>query len=597
MTAVVEIVGVRVAGRFELVDGAWEIDAAPDVMVRLKRIFPRCAATFTGAIRLAATAEVAAELAWVLKRWPMDASDADRARLQAAAAEHERTEAIVYQILAGCSPLEPHPDWVQPTVALRDYQRQARDLVWVNGGTLAVHDLGLGKTLTSLALLENPDARPAVAVTLSGRMPKQWRKQLAKFYPDLKCLELRNGEKQALEVGGQLPDLITMNYHKLSKWQHELKSVARTVIFDEAQELRRKDSDKYTAARVIASNAKYVIGVSGTPIYNYGAEAYYVLDVIKPGALGTEQEFARQWCGAKDLGPKTLLCDPESLQAHLQAQGLMHRCDYEAAGIPKPRCNPIQQFVPSDPEILEQLQGNAAEMARLILDQTTNPKERFQLAGELDWRLRQASGIAKAPFVADFVKLLLDGGREKILLFGWHLDVYKIWAELLAAYRPRFYTGQQTTTAKDRAVDAFLDGDCRLLIMSLRSGAGLDGLQEVCSTAVIGELDWSPGVHTQAIGRVCRPGQPDEVDAFFCVTDAGADPFMIETLDIKALQAHEFLNPDAPIRDFGPLEQQAQRDRIKRLAADFLTRSCREEHTQGGTGYEVSTRSRATHRR
>ncbi|MCA2247583.1 hypothetical protein JF729_07200 [Mycobacterium intracellulare] len=301
MIALAEVVNARLAGRFELANGAWEIDADPDVMMRLKRIFPRCASTFTGTIKLAATAEVAAELAWVLKRWPMDASDADRACLLAAAAEHERTEALVAQILAGRSPVQPHPDWVQSTVALRDYQRQVRDLVWANSGTLAVHDLGIGKTLTSLSVLENPDARPAVAVTYAGRMPKQWRKQLAKFYPDLKCLELRNGDKQTLEVDGQFPDLITMNYHKLNKWQHELKSVVKTVIFDEVQELRRKDSDKYTAARAVASNAKYVIGLSGTPIYNYGAEAYYVIDAIKPGALGTEEEFARQWCGTTSL--------------------------------------------------------------------------------------------------------------------------------------------------------------------------------------------------------------------------------------------------------------------------------------------------------
>lgn len=572
--------GVREAGRFRLIDQAWEIEAAPDVMVRLKRIFPRCAATFTGAIRLAATPEIAAELAWVLMRWPMAASAADRSALQAAADEHAHAEALVQQILAGAAPLQAHPDWVRSTVALREYQRQARDLVWANGGTLAVHDLGAGKTLTSLALLENPDARPAVAVTLSGRMPKQWRKQLAKFYPDLTCLELQNGDKQALEVDGRLPDLITMNYHKLAKWQHELKAVARTVIFDEVHELRRRDSDKYAAARTVAANATYVMGLSGTPIYNYGAEAYHVIDAVRPGALGSQEEFARQWCGATSLTPKTLVQDMNSLQAHLQAQGLMHRVDYDAAGLPRPRCNMIQQFVPSDPDILEELQGNAVEMAQLILDQATDPREKFTLAGELDWRLRRATGIAKAAFVADFVKLLLDGGRDKVLLFGWHIEVYRMWAELLAQYRPRFYTGGQNAAAKDQAVDDFIDGDARLLIMSLRSGAGIDGLQDVCHTAVIGELDWSPGVHTQGIGRVCRPGQPEDVDAFFCVTDAGADPFMLETLDIKTLQAQTFLNPDTPLGDPDPLERQAQRNRIKALAADFVARA--SANTAGG---------------
>lgn len=573
MTAAAQHVGVRNAGRFRLIDGVWEIDADPDVMWRLKRIFPRCATTFTGAIRLAATTEVAAELAWVLLRWPMSATAADRAALQIAADEHARAEALVQQILAGAAPLQTHPDWVRSSVPLRDYQRQARDLAWANGGTLAVHDLGTGKTLTSLALLENPDARPAIAVTKSGRMPKQWRKQLEKFYPDLTCLELQNGQKQALEVDGKLPDLITMNYHKLDKWQHDLKPIAHTVIFDEVHELRRRDSDKYAAARTVASGAKYVMGLSGTPIYNYGAEVFHVIDALRPGALGTEEEFARQWCDSKTLTTKTLVRDMKSLQAHLQAQGLMHRCDYDTAGLPKPRCNIIQQFVPSDPDILEELQGNAVEMARLILDQSTNPREKFALAGEFDWRLRQATGIAKAAFVADVVKLLLDGDREKVLLFGWHIEVYRIWAELLAGYRPQFYTGAQSTRAKDRAIDEFIDGDARLLVMSLRSGEGIAGLQDVCHTAVVGELDWSPGIHTQGIGRVARPGQPEDVDGIFCVTDSGADPFMLETLDIKALQAHDFVNPDEPLGEPDPLERQAQRNRIKGLAADFVARA------------------------
>ncbi|OHU47176.1 hypothetical protein BKG82_26325 [Mycobacteroides chelonae] len=575
MTAVLGEVRQRIAGRFQLVNGAWEIDADPDVMTRLDRIFPRCERSDTGNLRLAATPEIAAELAWVLKRWRMDASRADLELLAQEAAAHERAEQMVQQILAGQSPLQASPDWIQPTVTLRDYQRQARDLVWANGGTLAVHDLGLGKTLTSLAVLENPDARPAVAVTLAGRMPKQWTKQLNRFYPDLTYMELTTTEpaKQPLEVDGKLPDLITMNYHKLSDWQDVLKSVAKTVIFDEVQELRRCSSKKYTAARSITSRADYVIGLSGTPIYNYGAEAFHVVDAIKPGALGTQAEFAREWCGTTGLDTKTRVLNPKALHAHLEAMGLMHRCDYDKAGIPKPKTNAVQQYVPSDPDVLERLRGNAAELARLILDQNTKPQERFKLAGELDWRLRQETGIAKAPFVADFVKMLLDGDREKVLLFGWHLQVYDIWADMLAEYRPRFYTGQASPKAKDRAVDAFLEGDCRLLVMSLRSGAGLDGLQEVCSTAVFGELDWSPGVHTQAIGRVCRPGQLKEVDSFFCVTDAGADPFMMETLDIKALQAHEFVDPDSDVREPTPLEIQAQRDRMKRLAATYVAQA------------------------
>lgn len=42
------------------------------------------------------------------------------------------------------------------------------------------------------------------------------------------------------------------------------------------------------------------------------------------------------------------------------------------------------------------------------------------------------------------------------------------------------------------------------VIMSLRSGAGVDGLQKHSRVAVFGERDWSPQVHEQCIGRIRR---------------------------------------------------------------------------------------------
>jgi hypothetical protein len=57
------------------------------------------------------------------------------------------------------------------------------------------------------------------------------------------------------------------------------------------------------------------------------------------------------------------------------------------------------------------------------------------------------------------------------------------------------------------------------------------------STLVLGELDWSPGPHKQAIERARRPGQTKRVRTYFCTTDHGSDPVMLETLDVKSMQS------------------------------------------------------------
>lgn len=563
----------RVVGQYRwLPAGAWEIEATPDVMIRLKRIFPRVASTTHGTVTVTSTLEVARDLEWLIDRWPMKASAEDRKRLRALANEHRRRESTVQDVLAGGQlAVTGGPGWVSPAVPLRSYQRTARDLVWATGGVCVADELGCGKTFTGLALLEDPQARPALAVTYTGAMPRQWRRQLAEFYPDLTSIEVKTGPIHSLQRRGRTADLIVMNYAKLAKWQHHLKGVVRTVIFDEVQELRRQDSERYKAAATIAGAATYRVGLSGTPIYNYGGEIYNVMDVLRPGALGDRYEFAREWCHTSGMDTKTQVYDPTALRSYLTSQGLLLRRTLEDAGIEVPPIIPIEQSVPSDPTVLSELDGNAVALARLILDQSANPRQRWSAAGQFDWMMRQHTGLAKAPFVADFVKLLLQT-EMRVMLLGWHHAVQDIWAERLAAYRPAMYTGRETNTQKQRSLDDFMAGRSRVLIMSLRSGAGIDGLQKVVNTLVFGELDWSPAVHKQAMGRPGRPGQTKPVRAYFATTDYGSDPIMLETLDIKQLQA------DALITGVGDGVGQSAPNRmtpekyeqIKRLAAQFL---------------------------
>lgn len=570
----------RVVGQYRwMPPGAWEVEAEPDVMIRLKRIFPRVAATTRGTVTLTATLEVARDLEWLIDRWPMNASTQDRRRLRAMAGAHRRAESAVQQVLSGRHlDVESGPGWVSPSVPLRGYQRTARDLVWATGGVLVADELGMGKTFTSLALLEQPQARPALAVTLTGTMPRQWRRQLKTFYPDLTSVEVPLGPVLDLKRRGRTADLIVMNYAKLAKWQHHLKGLVRTVIFDEVQELRREESDRYKAAASVASAASYRVGLSGTPIYNYGGEIYNVVDVLRPGALGSREEFAREWCHTSGLDTKTQVQDPPALRAHLISQGLLLRRTLEEVGIEVPPVIPVEQSVPSDPKVLSQIEGNAVALARLILDQTANPRQRWTAAGQFDWIMRQHTGIAKAPFVADFVELLLQS-EQRVMLFGWHHAVHDIWSERLGRHNPAMYTGRETNRQKDRSLEDFIAGRSRVLIMSLRSGAGIDGLQEVVNTLVFGELDWSPAVHKQAMGRPRRPGQTRTVRAYFCTTDEGSDPAMLETLDIKAMQAHGLIEGGSDeVVTVAPKQMTPERyEQIRRSAARFLAQTDRTQ--------------------
>lgn len=549
--------------------GRWEITAAPHVTIRIKRIFPRVQASRTGTVYIVDTPEVARDLEWLCERWPLDMDPASAAALEAGAKQHRDSEKAVQAIMSG--ERVDAPGVRIAAQETRDYQQPVIDLISVMKRVLVTDDLGLGKTHEGALTLRNPDALPALVVTLT-HLPPQWESQMKTIWPDLKVHVARKASPYDFGKYGGEPDVLIMNYAKIAGWRHHLAGQVRTVIFDEAQELRRgANSEKGMAAAHLAAEASYCVGLTATPIYNYGGEIHSILDIISPGSLGARDEFLREWGGASWTSATgdqhATVADPKALSTYLRDSGLMIGRTRAQVGRELPFGDPekIPHVIEADTKVLDQMSGDAIEMARLILAQTTDASTRWRTSGELDLRLRQATGIAKAPFVANFVKALLES-QDRVVLWGWHHAVYDIWRERLAAFNPVFFTGQESPTQKQAAYDAFASGRSRVLIMSLRSGAGLDGLQEHCSVGVFGELDWSPKVHDQALGRLARDGQENQVVGYYLMANHGADPKIAEVLDLKHQQAAPFEDPNAAAVKALPQAQQ----RMRELALDLL---------------------------
>lgn len=561
----------------------WQITAEPDVMIRIKRILPSIKTMRASAVYLADTEPNCRELLWITSRWHFTISDKDRRRLEANADADKKREQTVTDLIGGQLVLDRGGDWEEPALPLRGYQRTAVDLIRTSTATVIGDELGIGKTAISLGLLEDPQARPALAVILTG-LGRQWQRELSKFYPGLTCYEIKTTKadkeiRRLVDIAGIVKyDLILINYAKLAAWRDHLAGLVNTVIFDEVQELRRPESQKYEAAAHICSQATWRAGLSATPVYNYGNEIFAILDALKQGVLGHSDEFQREWC-TSSYGGKTHVNNPEGLRAYMKSQGLYLRRTLEEVGIASAGVLALEQMVPSDPDLFDKMAGDAIEMAKLILSHDANPSEKWRTSSELDWRMRQATGIAKAPFVANFVKMLLES-EKKVLLLGWHRAVYDIWLERLKEFNPVMYTGSESGAGKTRSADQFTQGDSRVLIMSLRSGAGLDGLQGVCNTLVFGELDWSPGVHRQAIGRLKRPGQPHKVLAYFCNSSDGSDPIMLDVINIKAMEAKALTGAADTI---GAQPTEGSGDHVKRLAESIMRRAKKHPPRKGET--------------
>lgn len=516
------------------------IEAEAHVLMRLKRMLHIAA---PGPITIARTPENAEDLEWFNRRYPFDFQPPDlldtiRAEARSNRANKDAAEAIVRG--------EEAPEPIDSAIELRDYQLRCVAFLRLVGRALCGDDLGLGKTANAIGGMLSEWGRPAVVVCQT-HLQAQWRSEIGKFAPGLTVhtARFRDPFKAGYDPhagraeGAGFPDVYIVPYTKLAGWADWLieNDCARFVIFDEAQELRKTDSLKYKGATAISARASYVLGLTATPVYNYGDEMHAVIDAISPGSLGTRAEFTREWCTG--YGTNYKVSDPAGLGTYLRDRKLVLRRRRSDVGRELPAINTVVKAVPFDEKRLTKMKAENQALAHQIL--TGSFEERGSATRQLDMKLRQATGIAKAPFVAEFLNHLVESG-EKIVLAGWHREVYDIWLKHLTG-KTVLYTGTESPKQKQAAVDEFTDGDADVFIMSLRSGAGLDGLQKVASMLVIGELDWSPEVHNQIAGRLNRDGQDDTVTVCYLIAEGGSDPLLAGMLNLKGEQAAGIVDP------------------------------------------------------
>jgi SNF2 family DNA or RNA helicase len=571
-------------GRITIRDASFVVEAPAHVSIRLRRLFGGAQRYRAGVFQLAATPEHAHDLDWFRDRHPLDIDPAIESKFRELVAAHERKLAAIAAIdEVGYVPRE-----FELAIPPREYQRVAADLALKTGGLLIADVLGSGKSATAICTFTAPGVLPVLVVTMT-HLTLQWQREIARFAPKLRTHRLRSGRPYAfsdvkVEVDPMtkrrrvvrdrgMPDVVICNYQKLHSWVESLAGKVRTVIFDEAQELRHEDTNKYKAALAIAQECDLRVSLTATPIYNYGIEILNVMNVTAPNQLGTRREFLDEWCGeSRGDDNKAKVADPAALGTYLREAGLMIRRTHKDIRREVPELTISRTVVECDVAELNKVADDVAVLARRVLDRIGSPLERMQAAGEIDYRMRQATGIGKAGAVADFVRLLVESG-ERVVVFAWHHEVYSLIGaafERQGAQIPyALYTGKETPAAKDEARRRFVEGEAKVLLISLRSGAGLDGLQFVSRTVVFAELDWSPGVHWQCIGRVHRDGQADPVMAYYLVAEQGSDPVISDVLGIKEAQAAGIRDPEAAD---APIAAGAGDDQIRRLAEDVLKR-------------------------
>ncbi len=547
----------------------WQIKAAPQVIETLKRLWPSGGSGRRGEIRHPASRRATEDISWVMQRWPLMIEGADRTRWQSAL-EQAQT-AYRQRILA-----RERPPLAEPPAAcfegqLQGFQKAGLSFLLMTPHALLADEMGLGKTVQALAALGSLRAFPALIV-VPPHLILNWTRETERF------LRIRGTLPRIHVLKGLTPyplpdaDVYIVHYLLLRGWKQALASHPfRMVIFDEIQELRRTGSEKYSAASLLSEQCERVIGLSGTPIYNRGAEIWNVVNILEYHFLGDYDSFTREWCMGYG---NQIVRHPEELGAYLRQEGLMLRRTKTEVLPELPEKRRLVQQIDHDDRLYQQMMTPVWELLKKLDTPTLTASERALLENEVSQGERQATGLSKAPFVCQFVRALVEAG-ESVLLFAHHHSVMDLYRKELKALRPAFITGRETGAQKEQSAARFMEGRTSLCCISLRAASGLNLQKATC--VVFGELDWSPAVHAQAEDRAHRMGQRDSLLCYYLVAPDGSDRIIQEALGLKVSQFTGLMGEQPQSES----DREADADFARRHAEELLKRYAR--YLQGQT--------------
>jgi superfamily II DNA or RNA helicase len=511
-------------------------------------------------------------------------------------------------------PPAPIPDVLNNL--LRPYQRLGTAWLWYLyhhqlGGILA-DEMGLGKTLQALALLAalhaprgsegesgrgsgsgftpdtarplelqlptSTDARSASLVVAPASLVENWRREAARFAPQLRTFVHHGERRLASREALAGIDVVITSYGTLTRDEDFFRDLDfRTVIADEAQHIKNRRTRNARALRSLGTRGRFLL--TGTPLENSLDDLRSLFEFLMPGFLqplpsGLKSD-ERAWhderlraqtapyilrrtkaAVAPELPEKieqVIYCDLEPKQASLyrriQEESERALFDLEASGASQ---NAVRLAT------LTQL----LRLRQVCVDPRLIPAGRSQpLTGQTDEDTGPGSDSV-TPSYADSAKLgafreLLDEALDeehRVLVFSQFTSLLALLRDELdrTGIQYAYLDGSMAPRERQAAVDRFQsDASIPLFLLSLKAGG--TGLNLTGADTVV-HFDpwWNPAVETQATDRAHRIGQSRVVTSYKLICSGTVEEKVLALQDSKrALLADVFDASDTAAAKLG----------------------------------------------
>lgn len=175
---------------------------------------------------------------------------------------------------------------------LRPFQAEAFERMLDRQCMLIAYEMGLGKTVLSLAVTEHlldTDQVISGLIIVPSSLKHQWRRSIDAFTDGARSIVIGGTPKQrarqyALARKGRF-EYVILNYEQIvNDWAHVIKLRRDFIILDEATAIKSFTAKR--SAYIKRLNSEWKFALSGQPIENKPEEVFSIMQWVDPTVLG-----------------------------------------------------------------------------------------------------------------------------------------------------------------------------------------------------------------------------------------------------------------------------------------------------------------------
>ena len=450
------------------------------------------------------------------------------------------------------------------TGTLLPYQVEAVEAMVGRKKMLVAYDLGLGKTVLTIAALErmkdeNIITEPGIIICLSS-LKYQWADQIRKFTDGAAFPVVIDGTKaqreaqykDALDWGHSLVDYVIINYEQVvNDWEWVSQLARGFVVCDEATAIKSFRSKRSKHVKDLKSPVKFAL--TGTPIENGKPEELYsIMQFVDNKVLGRFDLFDKTFIVRNQFGGVERYRNLPTLAKTMATASVRKRqqdpdvapylpdtifaepivVEFDAAGaklynqIARELLTDLDEAVDSfgsgfdlfshytgekTNDVMDALKGKVMSKLtalRMLSDHPELLKHSIGSSGYVDdleerGLLDKLNKQPKLSALKQYVDDFLDQNDDnKVVIFTSYVHMVWLIMEHLG-YMSAKYTGEMNAKQKEEAKVWFqTDPDCRILVSSDAGGYGVDLPQ--ANLLINYDLPWNAGLALQRNGRIRR---------------------------------------------------------------------------------------------